>query len=134
MEQYPIPQFIEAEGKIISFLTFRQFFILVGGGAICLGLYYVLPFYFFVTSFIFIAVIAGVVAFLKVDDMSVVTILLNFVKFSMGSKNYVWKKKEYPYPFGIKNAVKSSQSIGTYQSEESKLRSTKTMVELRKKK
>jgi len=133
MEQYPIPQFIESEGKIISFLTFRQFFVLVGGAGICLALYYTVPFYIFLVLSILVAVIVAGVAFLKIDNVSIVTIVLNFITFSVGSKNYIWKKKEYPYPFGIKNSVRSSQSMGTYQAEEGKLKQTKAMVELRKK-
>ena len=43
MEQYPIPQFIEQESKIASFISFRQFFYLVGAGVICFFLYFLLP-------------------------------------------------------------------------------------------
>ena len=42
MEQYPIPQFIEQEGKIAFFISFRQFFYIVGAGAICFILYFAL--------------------------------------------------------------------------------------------
>ncbi|MCX6719524.1 MAG: PrgI family protein, partial [Candidatus Staskawiczbacteria bacterium] len=43
MEQYPIPQFIEQEGKIAFFISFRQFFYLVGAGGACFILYFILP-------------------------------------------------------------------------------------------
>ena len=50
MEQYPVPQFIEQEGKIAFFLSFRQFFYLAGAGAICFILYYTLPPFIFAPS------------------------------------------------------------------------------------
>ena len=51
MEQYPIPQFIEQEGKIAFFLSFKQFFYLVGAGVVIFMLYYILPsFLFYLTA------------------------------------------------------------------------------------
>jgi hypothetical protein len=129
LAQYPIPQFIEAEGKIISFLTFRQFFILVGAGAICFLLYYTLPFFLFATLSIIIGLLAAAIAFLKIDNVSVVKIFLNFVKFLMESKNYIWKKKEIPYPFKAKQA----QGFTAKKPEKTQLHSIKNMVEYRKK-
>ena len=101
MEQYPIPQFIEKEGKIIFFLTFRQFFLFIGGGLVCIAFYYLLPFILFVIFSILIIILVAIVAFLKIDNESVVKVLLNFIMYSTRSKNYTWKKKESPYPFKI---------------------------------
>jgi hypothetical protein len=131
MEQYPVPQFIESEGKIISFLTFRQFFTLVIGGAVCLGFYYLLPFFLFLTLSIFVGILVMVVAFLKVDNVSAMTIIFNFLTFSMGSKNYVWKKKSIM----MKNPLMGPAAVTKPQMplQESKLSSTKKMVEYRKK-
>ncbi len=98
MQQYPIPQFIEEEGKIIFFLTFRQFFLLVGGGAVCLLLYYMLPFWLFAVLAIPIVLIVGAIVFIKIDNESVVQIFLHFIGFSFANKNYVWRKKELYYP------------------------------------
>ncbi|MSU54883.1 MAG: PrgI family protein, partial [Candidatus Staskawiczbacteria bacterium] len=80
--QYPIPQFIEAEGKIISFLTFRQFFWLVGGGGVCIGFYYLLPFFLFVILSLLVAIFVALVGFVKVNDMPVTTLIMNFLMFS----------------------------------------------------
>ncbi len=138
MAQYPIPQFIESEGKIISFLTFSQFFWLVGGGAFCLLFYYTLPFFLFVMLSIITGLIVGAIAFLKVDNTSIMTIIFNFIGFSTTSKNYVWKKKESAYPFKIKRHFKIDalpQEPATYQPKEaSSLKEAKKLVELSKKK
>lgn len=137
MAQYPIPQFIESEGKIISFLTFRQFFILVGGGAICFLFYYTLPFWLFGILGIGIALLTGTIAFLKIDNTSVVTIALNFISFLTKSKDYVWQKKEHPYPFKIKSArgqeTKNRETFSDSESKTNKLGDVKKMVEYRKK-
>src|SRR3989442_401802 len=132
MAQYPIPQFIESEGKIISFLTFRQFFILVGGGAVCFLLYYILPFSFFIVLSIGIMVLAVVVGFLEVGYVSVVTILFTILKFSANSKTYVWKKKEAKYPFKFKdNPSNTAQTMEASQPRV--LDKTKKIIEYRKK-
>ncbi|MBM3206726.1 MAG: hypothetical protein FJZ43_03850 [Candidatus Staskawiczbacteria bacterium] len=98
MQQYPIPQFIEEEGKIVFFLTFKQFFLLIGGGAVCLILYYTLPFIFFVLTALPIVLLVGAVAFIKIENESVVSIFMHFIGFSMANKNYIWKKKELYHP------------------------------------
>ena len=92
MPQYPIPQFIEEEGKIIFFLTFRQFFILVGAGAICFGLLFILPMIIAIIASMFVLGIFGIIAFLKIDGMSVVKVLLNMMGFYTKTKVYTWKK------------------------------------------
>ena len=131
MAQYPIPQFIESEGKIISFLTFRQFFILVGGGAFCLLFYYTLPFWLFTILSIIVGLLVALIGFVKIDNTSVVTILLNSILFLVGSKKYIWQKKESPYPFKVKKNydVKSIQA----ESPINRLGVAKKLVELRKK-
>ena len=129
MAQYPIPQFIEAEGKIISFLTFRQFFWLVGGGGVCIGFYYLLPFFLFVILSLLVAIFVALVGFVKVNDMPVTTLIMNFLMFSTKSKNYVWKKKTLEYPFKTKNMQElPSQEIG-----KSKIQHIKGMIEYKKK-
>ena len=128
MAQYPIPQFIEAEGKIIPFLTFKQFFWLVGGGAVAILIFYTLPFFMFVIGVVVIGLFIAVVAFLKIDNVSVPTIVINYIMFSTKSKNYVWKKKEIPYPFTLKkshNTVNPEITNG--------LQTAKKIVEYRKK-
>ena len=135
MAQYIIPQFIESEGKIISFLTFRQFFIIVGGGAMCLLFYYTLPFYFFAILSIIVGLTTAAIAFLKVNDMPLTTLALNVIGYSITSKNYTWKKKESLYPFKIKkrNNNESTQEIGPKTHMQSnQLQDTKKIIELRK--
>ncbi len=129
MAQYPIPQFIEAEGKIISFLTFRQFFWIVGGLAVGILSYYTLPFFLFIIIAALTVAFIILVAFIKIDNMSPVTLFMNYLLFSTKSKNYVWKKKQVPYPFATKNTLPGS----AVKPEDSKLHAAKGMIEYRKK-
>ncbi|MEK7080477.1 MAG: PrgI family protein [Patescibacteria group bacterium] len=135
MEQYPIPQFIEQEGKIAFFISFRQFFYLVGAGVICFMLYFVLPFFLFIMASLIIGSAATVLAFVSVNGVPILNILMNSIGFAAGAKDYTWKKKESPYPFkSIKRAqIKKIDEGPVLKAQTSQLRKTHTDVELRTK-
>jgi len=135
MERYPIPQFIEQEGKIAFFISFRQFFYLVGAGAICFVLYFFLPFFLFVMASFLIVTVAGILAFVQVNGVPVLNILMASIGFLAGGKNYTWKKKESPYPFKpIKRTqIKKIEQGPVLQASKSNLRKLHTDVETRAK-
>ena len=132
MEQYPIPQFIEQEGKIAFFISFRQFFYLVGAGIVCFFLYFALPriLFFIVSAVIFIG--TAILAFAQVNGMPIINIILGSIGFSMSGKDYTWKKKESPYPFKpiTRTQIKKIDQGPVLQSQTSQLKRTKTLVEL----
>lgn len=136
MEQYPIPQFIEAEGKIAFFLSFKQFFYLAGAGVICFMLYYIVkPFaLFMVIAFILFAG-AIVLAFVSINGVPILNLILGSLGFAMGGKDFTWKKKESPYPFkSIKRAHIARIDKGpVLKAQQSQLKRTKTDIELRTK-
>ena len=135
MEQYPIPQFIEAEGKIAFFISFRQFFYLVGAGVICFILYYALPFFLFIIASFLIGAVSVVLAFVQVNGVPIINMILASIGFMTGGKNYTWKKKESLYPFKpIKRAqIKKIEQGPVLKIQQSQLKKTKTEVELRTK-
>ncbi|HCC59658.1 MAG: hypothetical protein A2402_03095 [Candidatus Staskawiczbacteria bacterium RIFOXYC1_FULL_37_43] len=135
MEQYPIPQFIEAEGKIAFFISFRQFFYLVGAGVICFILYYALPFFLFIIASFLIGAVSVVLAFVQVNGVPIINMILASIGFMAGGKNYTWKKKESLYPFKpIKRAqIKKIEEGPVLKVQQSQLKKTKTEVELRTK-
>lgn len=92
--QYPTPQFIESEGKIIYFLTYKQFFLLVAAGGVAAMFYYTLPFPFFVLCSLTVSGPILMIAFIKVHNESVIKIFLNFLGFLADKKTYVWKKRK----------------------------------------
>ncbi|MCX6806507.1 MAG: PrgI family protein [Candidatus Berkelbacteria bacterium] len=131
-----MPQFIEEESKIVSFLTTKQFVYLVVAGAIIFLLYSVLPFSLFIIVALIIGGGTAGLAFYKVDGMPVLNIILNSIGFMRGSKAYTWKKKESLYPF--KTIQKASlkpmadeKKLGMGQS--SGLKKLRTQVELKTK-
>ena len=132
MEQYPIPQVIEQESKIAFFISFRQFFYLVGAGLVCFFLYFLLPrgLFFAATATIFIVMI--ILAFGTIQGTPILNMILGSIGFSMGGKDYTWKKKESPYPFKpIKRTlIKKIEQGPVLQAQTSQLRKTKTNVEM----
>lgn len=135
MEQYPIPQFIEQEGKIAFFISFRQFFYLVGAGAICLFLYFVLPKFLFVISSVIVAVSAVVLAFVTINGTPIINVLLMSLGFAAGSKNYVWQKKESSYPFKtIKRVeIRKIEEGPVLEVQQSRLKKIQTDIQLKTK-
>ena len=136
MEQYPIPQFIEAESKITSFLNFRQFFYLLAAGGACFLLYFVLPlFLFFIAAFLICAV-AIILAFGVINGTPLLNVVMGMIGFSMHGKDYTWQKKESPYPFKPiqKTQIKTIEQAPVLQAQSSQLKRTKALVELKTKK
>lgn len=131
MERYPIPQFIEQEGKIAFFISFRQFFYLVGAGVVCFILYYVLPFFLFTIVSIIIALAAIGLAFVTINGVPLLNIILGSIGFAIGGKNYTWKKKESPYPFKpmARTRIKKLDQGPVLQAQQSQLRKIQTKVE-----
>ena len=96
MQQFQIPQFIEMEDKLFGPLTFKQFMYLAGGGGVCFILYAWLPLPFFIKiiPIAAVAALALALAFVKYNGRPFVVILEAFIKYSIGSKLYIWKKDE----------------------------------------
>ncbi len=132
MEQYPIPQFIEQEGKIAFFISFRQFFYLVGAGAVCFVLYFILPRFLFFLAAPIIFVATLILAFATMNGVPILNMILGAIGFSMGGKDYTWKKKESPYPFKpIKRTqIKKIEQGPVLQAQTSQLKKTKTQIDL----
>ena len=135
MEQYPIPQFIESESKIAFFISFRQFFYLVGAGIACFFLYFVLPTPLFYLFAILIFSVMIALAFGKVNGTPLLNFILGSIGFSIGGKDYTWKKKESPYPFKpiTRTQIRKIDQGPVLQAQTSQLKRTKTAVELRTK-
>lgn len=135
MDQYPIPQFIEKESKIASFISFRQFFYLVGAGIVCFLLYWVLPRALFFVVGILIFGGTAILAFGTMNGVPILNMILGAIGFSMGGKNYTWKKKESPYPFKpiTRTQIKKIEQGPVLQAQTSQLKKTKTQIEMQTK-
>jgi len=92
--EFPVPQFIEMEAKIVGPLTWRQFIYVGGAGVTLFFLWFIIKNLFW---FIMIAVFLGggglAFAFLPIAGQPLPTFLKNFLLYSVGTKIYLWQKK-----------------------------------------
>ncbi len=137
MSQYPVPQFIEEEGKIVYFLTYRQFFLLVGGGAVCVFWYLILPPFLFIPFTIATMLLFAAIAFVKMNNVGLISMLFRIIGFSIGPKKYVWHKKEGGYVTNIEktSVVKIIPEISvkpTLNMQPSKLRNIQKIIDTKK--
>lgn len=95
--EFQIPKFIERQPRIIWTITFRQFIFLalVAGG---LGLLYLMlpsKFLFYLVA-ILTATFSFALVFVKIQGRPFSIVLWNFLRYSFGSKLYLWKRKAAP--------------------------------------
>lgn len=89
-----VPQFIEVEDKIFGPLTFKQFLYLAGAGGLSFVLYIFLPLILAVPLIAAIVAFAAALAFYKVNNKPFVFVVESWIKFTIGKKLYVWRKKQ----------------------------------------
>lgn len=136
--RFTVPQFIEYEAKIIGPLTFRQFVYVGIAGAICFVFYFIAPFYIFLISCLFLGVFSLALAFLKIGGRTLPTILGNFLRFSLSSKIYIWKKTEAPVMVFKKEVRKKEEATDKETlplkiAEKSQLKKLRTQIETKTK-
>ncbi|HUW72086.1 MAG TPA: PrgI family protein [Candidatus Humimicrobiaceae bacterium] len=94
--QFTVPQFTEYETRLVGFLSFRQFVFIAVAGVVCIVLYFLIGeanlFLFLVLSVIVLGAGASL-AFLKINGRGLPTVLANFIRFSFGSRFYIWKRE-----------------------------------------
>jgi len=134
MPQYPVPQFIEEEGKIVFFLSYRQFFLLVGGGATCFLLIFTLPLLVAIAGSLFIMLLVSAIAFIKINGVSLIKAVLNFLGFLTQNKNYTWKREELSYMPKVQKVqeIPVIAKIPMRTQTVSRLEATKKMIETKK--
>jgi hypothetical protein len=91
--RFEVPQFIEIEDKIIGPLTWKQFVYLAGGAGVIVVTFLALPFFLFVIIGLPIGILAGFLAFHKVNNRPFATFLESVVDYSLGNKLYLWRKR-----------------------------------------
>jgi hypothetical protein len=91
--RFEVPQFIEVEAKIIGPLTWKQFVYIAGGTGILVILYLSAPFFIFVMFGIPVGLLAGSLAFHRVNNRPFSIFLEAAVNFFVKNKLYLWKKE-----------------------------------------
>lgn len=135
--RFTVPQFIEHEAKIVGPLTFKQFLFIGAAGVICFVLYFSLGklnFLLFLLISIILLIGSLVLAFLQIGGRGVPTILGNLLRFSLGSKVYIWKKKEKQViVFKKENVEKEIEEAPLKIPENSRLKKLRTEIETKAK-
>jgi hypothetical protein len=90
--RFTVPKFIDEEPKIVGPLTFKQFLYIGGAAGLCVILYFVLPLSIFIIAAVILLGGSVALAFLKIENYSIPSLLKNFFFFSVSSKIYLWKK------------------------------------------
>ena len=134
--RFTVPQFIEYETKIVGPLTFKQFIFIGLAGAIGFVLYYSVPFAIFLAAAIILGIGSLALAFLKINGLSLTSVLQNFFTFSLSPKIYLWKKREMPPKMIIKKeALKEEKEIAPESdlkiAEKSQLKKLSAEIETR---
>lgn len=91
--QYVVPQFIDAEDKIIGPITLRQFIIMLVVFLVVALLYRLLRFVPFLLTGIPLLIVGGIVAFLKVNGQPFHYFVLNLLQTIKRPGLRVWQKK-----------------------------------------
>lgn len=93
--QYPVPQFIDVEDKIIGPFTIKQFASIFGGGIIIVALYRILHqnFFFYVLA-VPIGLVSIVVSFGKFNGRTIYNTIPTFINFVISPKSMVFQKNK----------------------------------------
>ena len=91
--QFQVPQFIEVEDKIIGPLTGKQFFYLVGAGALVFLLRTFLEWWLVIILGGPVVGLAVAMAFLKINGIPFIKIMSNAITYYISGKLFLWKKK-----------------------------------------
>lgn len=121
--QFQVPQFTDVEDKIIGPLTLKQFIYLGGAGGICVVIYTFVPTGLNFLLMAPVAIFGGLLAFYKKDGKSFVQILEAFLKYTLASKLYVWKKE--PKSTKEKEEERRSQEVSEPEEVTPKLSKNK---------
>lgn len=113
-QQFVVPQNIDSEPKLLGPITPRQFLIIFAAVLLCALLKVLLSFVLFVVASIPIAIIALVVAFVKINGQSFHYFILNLIQTLKKPKIRVWKKDlsdDYLRQFVQKEAKKEEEKF-----------------------
>lgn len=92
--RFQVPQFIGVEDKILGPFTLKQFVYLAGGAGLCFIIYRFLGLFFGIFLIIPVAALSLALSFYKVNGKPFIEVLESAMRYGVGNRLYVWKKKE----------------------------------------
>lgn len=89
--QFPVPQFIDTEDKVVGPFTLRQFmYIAIGSGA-CFVLFFLLQTWLWFLISLFILAIAAGLAFAKIEGRPLAQVITSAFAYYWNPQTYVWQ-------------------------------------------
>ncbi|MEX0878055.1 MAG: PrgI family protein [Candidatus Spechtbacterales bacterium] len=94
MAQYPVPQFIDRETRLVGPLTVRQMIIFGIDAAVLFVLWFVLNKITFIFAAIVLTSAAIILAFIKINGQPLTTIVFSLLNYFLQPRLYLWGKQE----------------------------------------
>lgn len=94
MAQYPVPQFIERETRLVGPLTGRQLIIFGVVAFILFVLYFLVPTFVLILVGTVLISAAISLAFIRVNNRPLSDVLFSFLNYFFKPRVYIWQKKE----------------------------------------
>ncbi len=91
---FPVPQFIDVEEKIIGPMTFKQVLYLVSAGGVLFVLYFFIEFWLFIIIGVLVFGTACAFAFIKIGGRTLGRFLTCVLAYAFMPRFFVWKKIE----------------------------------------
>lgn len=92
--RHKLPKFLERETQVFSFLTFKQLIIVGVAIFLLVILYYLIPLGLFIPLAILTLGTLGALTLIKIQGQPLGKRILQFFRYIVGSKQYLWKKKQ----------------------------------------
>ena len=109
--QYQVPQFIEIEDKILSFVTVKQFVYLFIVALFIMLLYFILQFTLWVVLAVLIGGIAVGLTFIEYNGRPLSALIVSVFFYFWRPRQYVWKRKEELEALRAREAEKMDSPI-----------------------
>ena len=116
--QYPLPQNVDIEDKLIGPLTLRQFLYLLGGGILEFFYFSVFDMELFLLLSLPTVGLAAALAFAKIYDKPFLDFVLIMTRFAVVSKRRIWKR----VPGSLTDVSTLGQEVKTIHKEEEQSR------------
>lgn len=91
--QFQIPQFIEAEDKIVGPLTLKQFLYIAVAGGFSFVLFFILQFWLWIIITVILGAAALTVAFVRYNGQPLARILLQALYYFWKPRLYIWQRE-----------------------------------------
>jgi len=128
--QFQVPQFIDIEDKIFGPLTAKQFFYILGGGALIFLMYVFLRLWLVILLGLPVAAFSAALAFFKINGQPFIKIVGSALTFASSSRLYLWRREQ---PKKIEEEILKTSPLASPKLTESKLQDLAWSLDIQQK-